>query len=86
MRNYRQCKAREIKLLGNGNLSSFPWIRIIYSISRGRTDLFHLKISMSMHKMNIATMAISEMVKLGVYFWQVSEVRYTAGNMYISFK
>jgi hypothetical protein len=59
-------KAQEIKLLGNGNFSSFPWILIIYSIPRGRADLFHLKISKSMHEVNIATMAISEMVKLGV--------------------
>jgi hypothetical protein len=36
-----------------------------------------------MNEMTIATMAILEMVKLGV-LWQVSEVRYTAGNMYIS--
>jgi hypothetical protein len=52
-------------MLGNGKFSSFPWIRIIYSIPRGRKDLFHLMISKSMHEMNIATMAISEKVKLG---------------------
>jgi hypothetical protein len=65
MRNYRQRKDQETKLLGNSNFNSFPWIRIIYFILRGRTDLFHLRISKSMHEMNTATMTVSEMVKLG---------------------
>jgi hypothetical protein len=62
----RERKAQEIKLLCNSNFSLFPGICFIYSIPGGRTDLFHLKISKSMYEMNIATMEISEMVKLGV--------------------
>jgi hypothetical protein len=65
MRNYRQREAQEINCSATEILVRFPgYVLYIPYLEEGH--IYFFKISKRMHEMNTSTMAISEMVILGV--------------------
>jgi hypothetical protein len=58
----------------------------VYSMLGGRRNLFVSKTLKSKYELKIGTTKISENIVLGVLILSVSEVRYIARNVNISFK